>query len=61
MSKLFLDVLGNMELVDGYQIEDSIVQKYCLQPGNISPWTQLRVESVAHAHKPEAARKKAKR
>jgi hypothetical protein len=43
MSGLFLDVLGNGELVDGYQIEDSIAQKYHLKPGAICPFTRLRV------------------
>jgi len=47
MSKLFLDVLGNMELVDGYQIEDSIAQKYNLKPGTICPFTGLRVEALS--------------
>jgi hypothetical protein len=47
MSKLFLDVLGNRELVDGYQIEDSIAQKYNLQPGTICPFTGLRVEMLS--------------
>jgi hypothetical protein len=47
MSKLFLDVLGNMELVDGYQIEDSIAQKYNLKPGSICPFTGLRVEILS--------------
>jgi len=47
MSELFLDVLGNMELVDGYQIEDSIAQKYNLKPGSICPFTGLRVEILS--------------
>ena len=47
MSELFLDVLGNMELVDGYQIEDSIAQKYNLKPGTICPFTGLRVEILS--------------
>ena len=47
MSKLFLDVLGNKELVDGYQIEDSIAQKYNLKPGSICPFTGLRVEILS--------------
>ena len=47
MSKLFLDVLGNKELVDGYQIEDSIAQKYNLKPGTICPFTGLRVEILS--------------
>ena len=47
MSKLFLDVLGNKELVDGYQIEDSIAQKYNLKPGFICPFTGLRVEILS--------------
>jgi hypothetical protein len=47
MSELFLDVLGNMELVDGYQIEDSIAQKYNLKPGTISPFTRLSVETLS--------------
>jgi hypothetical protein len=55
MSKLFLDVLKNMKLVNGYQIEDSIAQKYNLKPGDISPWTGLRVETLS----PEKARKEA--
>lgn len=47
MSKLFLDVLGNKELVDGYQIEDSVAQKYNLKPGFICPFTGLRVEILS--------------
>ena len=47
MSKLFLDVLGNKELVDGYQIDDSIAQKYDLKPGTICPFTHLRVEILS--------------
>ncbi len=47
MSKLFLDVLGNKELVDGYQIKDSIAQKYNLKPGSICPFTGLRVEILS--------------
>jgi hypothetical protein len=47
MSKLFLDVLGNKELVAGYQIEDSIAQKYNLKPGSICPFTGLRVEMLS--------------
>jgi hypothetical protein len=47
MSKLFLDVLGNKKLVDGYQIEDSIAQKYNLKPGSICPFTGLRVEILS--------------
>ena len=47
MSKLFLDVLGNKELVDGYQIEDSIAQKYNLKPGSVCPFTGLRVEILS--------------
>ena len=47
MSKLFLDVLGNKKLVDGYQIEDSIAEKYNLKPGTICPFTGLRVEILS--------------
>jgi hypothetical protein len=47
MSKLFLDVLGNKELVNGYQIGDSIAQKYNLKPGSICPFTGLRVEILS--------------
>ena len=47
MSELFLDVLGNMELVDGYQNEDSIAQKYNLKPGTICPFTHLSVETLS--------------
>lgn len=47
MNKLFLDVLGNKELVDGYQIEDAIAQKYHLQAGSICPFTGLRVEILS--------------
>jgi hypothetical protein len=47
MNKLFLDVLGNKELVDGYQIEDAIAQKYNLQAGSICPFTGLRVEILS--------------
>jgi hypothetical protein len=62
MSELFLDVLGNMELVDGYQIEDSIAQKYNLKPGTICPFTSLRVEilspqQVREAEKAERLKK----
>jgi hypothetical protein len=46
MNKLFLDVLKNKELVDGYQIEDSIAIKYSLKQGNISPFTRLTVENL---------------
>ncbi|MCX5838976.1 MAG: hypothetical protein NTW71_10735 [Deltaproteobacteria bacterium] len=53
MSKLFLDILGNKELVDGYQIEDSIAQKYNLKPGTICPFTHLSVETLS----PETVRK----
>lgn len=47
MSKLFLDVLGNKKLVDGYQIDDSIAQKYNLKPDSICPFTGLRVEALS--------------
>lgn len=47
MGKLFLDVLGNKEFVNGYQIEDSIAQKYNLKPGSICPFTGLRVEILS--------------
>jgi hypothetical protein len=47
MSKLFLDVSGNKVLVDGYQIEDSIAQKYNLKPGSICPFSGLRVEILS--------------
>ncbi len=47
MGKLFLDVLGTKELVDGYLIEDSIAQKYHLQPGFICPFSGLRVEILS--------------
>jgi len=47
MNRLFLDVLGNKELVDGYQIEDSIAQRYNLKPGSICPFTGLRVELLS--------------
>lgn len=47
MSRLFLDVLGNKELVEGYQIEDSIAKKYNLKPGFICPFTGLRVEILS--------------
>lgn len=47
MSKLFLDVLGNRKFVDGYQIEDSIAEKYDLKPGSICPFTNLRVEILS--------------
>lgn len=60
MSKLFIDVLGNMALVKGYQIEDSIAKRYFLQPGYISPWTRLRVESLAQVHKAKEGRKHSK-
>jgi len=63
MSKLFLDVLNNMELVDGYQIEDSIAQKYNLKQDDISPFTRLRVETLSpeKARMAEEAHKKAAR
>ena len=60
MSKLFLDVLGNKELVDGYQIEDSIAQKYHLTPGSICPFTGLRVE-ILSPQQIHAAEKAARR
>jgi hypothetical protein len=47
MGKLFLDVLGNRKLVAGYQIEDSIAQKYNLKPGTLCPFTGLRVEMLS--------------
>jgi hypothetical protein len=47
MSKLFLDVVGNKVFVNGYQIEDSIAQKYNLKPGTICPFTGLRVEILS--------------
>jgi hypothetical protein len=47
MSKLFLDVLGNKEFVNGYQIEDSIAQKYNLKPGSLCPFTGLPVEILS--------------
>ena len=47
MSTLFLDVLGNGKLVDGYQIDDAIAQKYNLKPGTICPFTHLRVEILS--------------
>lgn len=47
MGKLFLDVLGNGKLVDGYQIDDAIAQKYNLKPGAICPFTHLRVEMLS--------------
>jgi len=47
MRALFLDVLGNGKLVDGYQIDDSIAQKYNLKPGTICPFTRLRVEILS--------------
>jgi hypothetical protein len=47
VSKLFLDILGNKELVDGYQIEGFIAQKYNLKPGSICPFTGLRVEILS--------------
>jgi colicin import membrane protein len=53
MGKLFFDVLGNGELVDGYQIDDSIAEKHNLKPGTISPFTGLRVEALS----PEQVRK----
>ena len=56
MSILFLDVLGNKELVDGYQIEDSIAQKYNLKPGSICPFTGLRVE-ILFPHQSRAPEK----
>lgn len=62
MSKLFLDVLGNRKFVDGYQIEDSIAEKYDLKPGTICPFTHLRVEilspqQVREAEKAERRKK----
>ena len=60
MSKLFLDVLGNKELVDGYQIEDSIAQKYNLKSGSICPFTGFRVE-ILSPQQIRAAEKKAER
>ena len=62
MGKLFLDVLGNRKLVDGYRIEDSIAEKYDLKPGTICPFTHLRVEilspqQVREAEKAERRKK----
>jgi hypothetical protein len=62
MSTLFLDVLGNGKLVAGYQIDDSIAQKYNLKPGTICPFTRLRVEilspqQVREAEKAELQKK----
>ena len=62
MSKLFFDVLGNRKLVDGYQIDDSIAEKYNLKPGTVSPFTGLRVEilspqQVREAEKAERQKK----
>ena len=61
MSKLFLDVLGTGKLVDGYQIEDSIAQKYNLTPGTICPFTGLRVEILSPRQVREAQRKAERR
>ncbi|MHB8908357.1 MAG: hypothetical protein ACYDAA_05710 [Syntrophales bacterium] len=61
MSRLFLDVLGTGKLVDGYQIEDSIAQKYNLQPGTICPFTGLRVEILSPRQIREALRKAERR
>jgi hypothetical protein len=47
METLFLDVLGNKRFVEGYQIDDSIVQKWFLKPGDVSPFTGLRVETLS--------------
>jgi hypothetical protein len=62
MSKLFLDVLGNGEFVDGYQIDDSIAQKYNLQPGSMCPFTGLRVETLSprQVHEAEKAERQKK-
>jgi hypothetical protein len=47
MQTLFLDVLGNKRFVDGYEIDDSIAQKWLLKPGDLSPFTGLRVETLS--------------
>jgi hypothetical protein len=47
MGRLFFDVLGNGELVDGYQIDDSVAEKYNLKPGFVAPFTGLRVELLS--------------
>ena len=62
MSKLFLDVLGNKEFVDGYQIEDSIAQRYNLKPDTICPFTGLRVEALSpqQVHAAEKAERQKK-
>jgi hypothetical protein len=62
MSKLFLDVLGNKKLVDGYQIEDSIAQRYNLKPDTICPFTGLRVEALSpqQVHAAEKAERQKK-
>jgi hypothetical protein len=53
MQTLFLDVLGNKEFVDGYQLDDSIAQKWHLKPGDLAPFSGLRVELLS----PEIAKK----
>ena len=62
MSKLFLDVLGNRKFVDGYQIEDSIAQRYNLKPDTICPFTGLRVEALSpqQVHAAEKAERQKK-
>ena len=47
MEIFFLDVLKNKKLVEGYKIEDSVIQKYHLQQGDISPFTRLKVETLS--------------
>jgi hypothetical protein len=47
MYTLFLDVLGNKKFVDGYQLDESIVQKWHLKPGDIAPFSGLRVETLS--------------
>ena len=56
MHTLFLDVLGNKKFVDGYQIDDSIARKWLLKPGDLSPFTGLRVETLS----PEIEKKRKK-
>jgi len=62
MGKLFLDVLGNGKLVNGYQIDDLIAQKYNLKPGTLCPFTHLRVEMLSpqQLHEAETAERKKK-
>jgi hypothetical protein len=47
METLYLDALGNKRFVDGYEIDDAIAKRWLLKPGDVSPFTGLRVETLS--------------